>query len=103
MKPIKTFTYEGKTYTKIIPAKSLFNSTMVHEVVTRGSIFALNLDTGIFTILPPFADRDSPQTAYQLVETKESLDAKIAAHTAAEEAKKKLKAIRNEIRQGVLL
>lgn len=51
-----TFIYENQLHTRIIPAKRLFNSTMVHEVVNRGDFFALNLDTNIFTILPNGAD-----------------------------------------------
>lgn len=38
-------------YLKVAPVKSLLHSTMVHEVVTRGDCFAVNLDTGLFTVL----------------------------------------------------
>lgn len=46
------FLYKGEQHLRIIPGKKLFNSTMVHEVVNRGDVFALNLETGLFTILP---------------------------------------------------
>jgi len=36
---------------RAIPAKKLFNSTMVHEVVNRGDIFAVCMETGTLTIL----------------------------------------------------
>lgn len=49
---MKSFIYKSETYIKIIPCKRLFNSTTIHEVVTRGSFFALNLRTGIFTVIP---------------------------------------------------
>ena len=52
----KAFLYKSDTYIKIIPCKRLFNSTTVHEVVTRGSFFALNLKTGIFTVIPGDAE-----------------------------------------------
>ena len=48
----RIFIYEGAAYMKIVPSKRLFNSTMVHEVCTRGDIFAVNLETGVFTVLP---------------------------------------------------
>jgi hypothetical protein len=54
---MQAFEYNGNIYVKIIPCKSLFNSTTIHEVVTRGSIFALNLNTSIFTVLPQGADQ----------------------------------------------
>ena len=54
MSPV--FLYKQIPYQKIIPSKRLFNSTTIHEVVTRGDIFALNLLTGIFTVLPQGAD-----------------------------------------------
>jgi hypothetical protein len=53
-KPItlKAFELDGVTYVRIIPGKKLFNSTMVHSVVTRGDIFALRLEDSMFTIIP---------------------------------------------------
>ena len=48
----------GIPYIKIVPSKRLFNSTMIHEVVTRGDFFALNLLTNVFTVLPQNSDAD---------------------------------------------
>ena len=70
---LHTFNHNNITYVKIIPSKKLFNSTMIHEVVTRGDIFALNLETGEFTILPGYKKQ-------------------------AEEARKKLRELADEMR-----
>lgn len=61
---IKVFMHNDIPYCKIIPSKRLFNSTMVHEVVTRGDFFALNLLTFQFTVLPKGSD-ECNQDAYQ--------------------------------------
>ena len=50
--PFETFVWEGARYTKVVPAKTLFRSTMIHEVVNRGDFFAVNIDTHVLTILP---------------------------------------------------
>ena len=46
-----TFDHRGGTFTLIKPAKSLFRSNMVHDVMTRGDVFALNISTRVFTII----------------------------------------------------
>lgn len=48
---MKAFIYNGKTYLRCIPGKSLFHSTLVHEVVNRGDIFGLDIETQVFTII----------------------------------------------------
>ena len=70
---LHTFNHNNTTYVKIIPSKKLFNSTMIHEVVNRGDVFALNLETGEFTILPGYKKQ-------------------------AEEARKKLRELADEMR-----
>jgi len=52
----RVFVYDGKAYMRVTPVKRLFNSTMVHEVVTRGDFFAVNLQTAELTVLPSGAD-----------------------------------------------
>ena len=52
----RIFVHSGVPYMRITPAKRLFNSTMIHEVITRGDFFAVNLQTSQFTILPKGAD-----------------------------------------------
>lgn len=49
---MKAFIYKDRTYIRLIPGKNLFKSTMVHEVVNRGDIFALDVQTQVFTIIP---------------------------------------------------
>ncbi len=51
-KILKAFELDGVVYIRIIPGKKLFNSTMVHSVVTRGDIFALRLEDSVFTVVP---------------------------------------------------
>lgn len=50
------FMWKGDPFMKIVPVKRLFNSTMIHEVVTRGDFFAVNLLDNTFTVLPQGAD-----------------------------------------------
>lgn len=49
---MKTFTYNNDLYIRCIPGKNLFKSTMVHEVVNRGDIFALRVRDQVLTIVP---------------------------------------------------
>lgn len=46
------FKHKGKIYLRITPGKKMFHSTMVHEVINRGDIFAVNMDTAIYTVIP---------------------------------------------------
>ena len=48
---LKALYLDGRNFVKVIPAKRLFNSTMIHEVITRGDFFAVDLETGTLTIL----------------------------------------------------
>lgn len=67
VKPRKTkldrlsFYFDGQLYMKMIPSKGLFHSTTVYEVVTRGDFFAVNLETGVFTIMKAGSDVNSGQ------------------------------------------
>lgn len=49
---MKAFIYKDRTYIRLIPGKNLFKSTMVHEVVNRGDIFGMDIQTQVFTIIP---------------------------------------------------
>jgi hypothetical protein len=49
---LKTFYYKNDLYIRVIPAKSLFNSTLVHEVINRGDIFAIRVSDSHLTIVP---------------------------------------------------
>lgn len=48
----RVYKFNNEFWMKISPSKRLFNSTMVYEVINRGDIFALNINTLEFTILP---------------------------------------------------
>lgn len=49
---MKAFIYKGELYIRCIPGKQLFRSTMIHEVVNRGDIFAMSVKTQEFTVIP---------------------------------------------------
>ena len=54
-----SFYFDGQLYMKMIPTKSLFHSSTVYDVVTRGDFFAVNLETGVFTILKAGSDANT--------------------------------------------
>ncbi len=49
---MKAFIYNNRTYLRLIPGKKLFQSTLIHEVVNRGDIFGMDIETQVFTIIP---------------------------------------------------
>ena len=49
--------HEGRAYRKVVPAKTLMNSSTIYEVVARGDFFAIELATGILTVLPGTAGK----------------------------------------------
>jgi hypothetical protein len=51
-KSMKAFYHNNELYIRCIPGKNLFKSTMVHEVVNRGDIFALRVKDQLLTIVP---------------------------------------------------
>lgn len=51
-----TFVFNNEPYMRVTPSKQLFHSTTVYEVITRGDFFAVNLATGILTILKGGSD-----------------------------------------------
>ncbi len=56
MKNLNSFYYKDQLYIRLVPAKSLFNSTLVHQVVNRGDVFAMRVSDQQFTIVPGKAD-----------------------------------------------
>lgn len=46
------FLYKDDWYIKVFPAKPLFRSTMIHEVVGRGDVFAVRIKDQALTIIP---------------------------------------------------
>jgi hypothetical protein len=51
-KVLNTFYYQNQLYIRLVPAKRLFNSTLVHEVVNRGDVFAMRVSDQQFTVIP---------------------------------------------------
>ena len=51
-KTLNTFYYKGELYIRTIPGKSLFKSSMVHQVVNRGDVFAMRVSDQTLTIIP---------------------------------------------------
>lgn len=97
---LHTFTHNNQLHLKITPAKKLFNSTLIHEVVNRGDVFALNLETGIFTILPRHY-YDGAYVVHQTHDLVPSAATVAAAHRAKEkaaEAKVRLKELVEQIK-----
>ena len=48
---LDVFQYNGRHYLRCIPAKTLMQSNLMYEVVTRGDQFAVELSTGKLTII----------------------------------------------------
>lgn len=48
---LNIFIHNGAPYLRCIPAKNLVRSSLIYEVLTRGDIFAINLNTGILTVI----------------------------------------------------
>jgi hypothetical protein len=59
-------------YLVCTPAKSLFSSTLIHEVVNRGDLFAVNLLDGTLTVLPGTISAPEPVLA-ELAEIRKQL------------------------------
>jgi hypothetical protein len=51
-----SFYYNDQLYIRVIPGKKLFNSTLIHEVVNRGDVFALHVESQQLTIVPGKSD-----------------------------------------------
>lgn len=66
---MKIFELDGKLYSKVVPAKTLFHSTMVHEAINRGDVFAVRLQDMSLTILNG-----------KLVEAAEKINAYVVPH-----------------------
>ena len=56
MKQLNAFYYKDELYIRLIPSKSMFNSTLVHEVVNRGDVFAMRVSNQQFTVVPGKAE-----------------------------------------------
>jgi len=56
MTKLKCFYYKDELHIRLVPAKPLFNSTLVHEVVNRGDVFAMRVKDQQLTIVPGKAE-----------------------------------------------
>lgn len=50
---MKTIVSNGRVFVPVTPVKSLFRSTMIHDVITSGRQFVVDLDTQELTIYDP--------------------------------------------------
>jgi hypothetical protein len=80
---MKAFWFNDELYIRCIPVRSLFRSSMIHEVVNRGDIFAFRVSDQALTVIHGTSEV-------------EQID--IPVPTAKDEAIKKLRAIAEEIR-----
>ena len=97
---LHTFTHNDQLHLKITPSKKLFNSTLIHEVVNRGDVFALNLSTGTFTILSRH-QYDGAYVVHQTHDLTLSESSRVAAQRAKEkaaEAKVRLKELVEQLK-----
>ena len=63
---LKTIYLDGRNFVKVVPAKRLFNSTMVHEVCTRGDFFAVDIETGTLTVLAGHLQHSAPSNTFNI-------------------------------------
>ena len=55
-KTLTSFYYKGELYIRAIPAKSLFRSSLIHDVINRGDVMAMRVRDQSLTIIPGKAD-----------------------------------------------
>jgi hypothetical protein len=55
---VKAFIYNGRTFIRCVPVKKLFQSNLIHSVVSRGDVFAVDVETQELTIVPGTATVD---------------------------------------------
>lgn len=105
---LAAFIYNDRIYVRAIPGKKLFNSTMVHQVVNRMDVFALDLFSQEFTIIPGKANVEHielditrlPTPVVPLTDTNLSAREKLARTSARLKDKE---ALLKEPQQGELL
>lgn len=95
---MKAFIYNGELYLRCIPGKQLFRSTMVHEVVNRGDIFALRVSDQLFTVIPGKAEVEHLEVSIFL--QGEQVAQVESSNERAEKARAKLRAISLELHSG---
>jgi hypothetical protein len=48
----KFVTVNDRVFMIVVPVKKLFHSSLVHDVITSGRKFAVDMNTGELTVLP---------------------------------------------------
>lgn len=97
---MKAFIFNGEVYIRAIPGKRLFQSTMVHDVVNRGSIFALRCSDQQLTIIDGNAEVEHIELNIPQLQKKVAPPAvldKLAAIKLSLERPKKASQILNEL------
>ena len=97
---MKTFIYENEIYIRCIPAKSLFKSSLVHEVVNRGDIFAVRVSDQVLTIIPGKSQVE--HTSHSLTQNDRTNKAPATSSPSKAEARAKLKQLADELRSKQL-
>lgn len=67
---LKTFIYNDELYIRLVPSKRMFQSTLIHQVVNRGDIFAMRVSDQQFTVIPGKAQ--VTHTQHKLIDAIES-------------------------------
>ena len=49
---LQVIQWEGEMYIRATPVKKLFQSNLIHDVITRGDVFALRLRDQALTVIP---------------------------------------------------
>ena len=63
----KFVTVNDRVFMIVTPVKKLFNSSLVHDVVTKGRQFAIDMNTGELTILPTMVKKLKENPAQSIV------------------------------------
>ena len=59
----KFFEHNGEIFIEVKPVKSLFNSSLIHDVITSGRKFVVNMNTGELTIFNPRPKEPAEKTS----------------------------------------
>lgn len=63
---MKAFIHNNRTYIRVIPSKYMMNSTMLYEMVTRGDILALDVETQKLVCIKGTEQVEHFELSYQL-------------------------------------
>lgn len=95
---LNTFIYNEELYIRCIPAKSLFKSSLVHEVVNRGDIFAVRVSDQVLTIIPGKSQVEHTTHTLETYGGTNKTPATSGTSKAATESRAKLRKLADDIR-----